>query len=131
MKITSYVQVLLRSREQAKPEKQGATYQERNGQLNGDPTRILGQKEEENATEQHSEANAHEPTKLVLEGSPGYEPAADFAGRTLQMLPAEATLTGRTNSTGQRTAYRLAATLGHTFAPFQKVRRFYVNAILL
>ena len=99
MEITSCVQILLRSREQAKPEEQGTAHQERNSQLDGDPTRILGQEEEKNSTEQYSEANAHQPTQLMFEGAPGYELAADLAGRTLQMLPAEAALTCRTNGT--------------------------------
>lgn len=129
METTSCVQILLRSRKQAKPEEQGATYHERNSQLDNDPARILGQKEEQNAAEQYSESDAHQPTKLILEGVPGDELAANLAGRTLQMLPAEATLAGRTNGTRQRTAFRLAALLDHT-SLLQKLRRFYVNAIL-
>jgi hypothetical protein len=129
MKTTSCIQILLRSREQAKPEEQRATHQKQNSQLDDDAACILGQKEEENATEQHSKPDAHQPTKLMLEGSPGYELTANFAGRTLQMLPAEAALAGRTNCTWQRAAFRLAATLGHT-SLLQKVHHAYDNAIL-
>ena len=83
MQTTSSVQRLLRSREQAKPGKQRTADQQQNGQLNSHSIFIAGQEEEQQAAQQHADANAHQPTKLMLKGSPGYEAATGLAGRFL------------------------------------------------
>ncbi len=105
--------------EQAEPKEQGTTNQEQDGQLNDDPVLVAGQEEEEETTEQHAETNAHESTKSVLEGPLRYQSVAGLAGRTVQVLPAEALLTSRTNGARQRTAGHLAAAFGHDLAPSQ------------
>ncbi|TMD52233.1 MAG: hypothetical protein E6I93_10005 [Chloroflexi bacterium] len=57
--------------DQAEPEEQGTTDQEQDGKLYGEPARIAGQDEKEEATEQHVETGAHESAKSMLEGSTG------------------------------------------------------------
>ena len=103
--------------EQAEPDEQGTNNQQQDGQLNDDPVRVARQEEEENTTEQYAETNAHESTKSMLEGPLRYEPLAGLAGRTAQVLPAEALLTSWTNGARQRTAWLLAAAVGHDLAP--------------
>ncbi len=103
--------------EQAEPEEQGTTDQECDGQLNDDPVRIAGQEEEEETAEQHAETNAHESTNLMFEGPLRYEFVAGLAGRTLQVLKAEALLTSWTNGARHRTAGHLTAAFGHDLAP--------------
>jgi len=72
--------------------------------LNDDPIRITGQEEKEETTEQYAQTNTYESTKLVFEGPIRYNLAAGLAGRTLQVLKAEALLTSWTYGARRRTA---------------------------
>ena len=119
--------------EQAKPEEYRTPDQEQDGQLNDDSVCIARQEKEEETTKQHGKANAHESTKSMLEGLLRYELAADLAGRTLQVLPAEALITSWTNGARHRTACRLAVAFGHHLAAFfiWKVFLSLVSSLLL
>jgi hypothetical protein len=95
--------------EPAEPHEQGTNDQEEDGQLKHCPVIVAGQEEKEDTAEQHTEANAQESTKAMLEGRVRYELVADLAGGTLPVLPAEALITSRTNGARHRTAWHLAA----------------------
>ena len=72
--------------------------------MNDDPIRITGEEEKEETTEQYDEPNPCESTKPVFKGPVRYNLAAGLAGRTLQVLKAEALLTSWTNGARRRTA---------------------------
>ena len=107
-----------RTCEHTEPHEQGTSYQEQDSHLNDGLVLITGQEQEEKTTEHHAETNAHESTKSVFEGSLSQEIVASLAGRTLQVLPTEALLTGWASGARQRTACHLAAPIGHDLAPF-------------
>ena len=114
--------------EQAKPEEYRTPDQEQDGRLNDDSVCIARQEKEEETTKQYGKANAHESAKSMLKGLLRYELAADLAGRTLQMLPAEALQTSRTNGARHGTAYYFAATFVHNLAPYKRyVAPHFVN----
>ena len=103
--------------EHAEPEKQGTNDQKQDGQLNDIPVRIAGQEKKEETAEQNAETNAHESTKSVLEGGMRYKLTAGLTGRPAQVMPAEALLTSRANSSRHRTAWRFASAFGHDLTP--------------
>jgi hypothetical protein len=55
-------------RKPAKPHEQGTNDQEEDGKLKHCPVIVTRQEEEEDTAEQHTEANAQESPKSVLEG---------------------------------------------------------------
>ena len=52
----------------AEPHEQGTNDQKEDGQLKNCPVIVAGQEEEEDTTEQHTQTNAQESTKSMLEG---------------------------------------------------------------
>jgi hypothetical protein len=85
--------------------------------LKDDPACIAGQKEQEETQEENASTNAHETTKLMLEGFLKYEAAADLAGRAFQVLPAKALVTSWTNRAWHRTPCHLTTAFDHNLAP--------------
>ena len=57
--------------EQAEPEEQGTSDQERDDQLNRDIALVAWKEQQEETTEQHVETDTHEPTQPVFERATG------------------------------------------------------------
>jgi hypothetical protein len=120
--------------EQAEPEEYRTNYEKQDGQLNDNPIRITGEEEKEETTEQYAETNTYESTKLVFEGPMRYNLAAGLAGRTLQVLKAEALLTSWTYGARRRTAccltHALLLLMVHR-RPLYRICRIFTHRLIL